>query len=136
MLLQTRYVMALTAIAIAALTLAGCAPEAWTNVKATGFNGFLNRIALACKPLMIGGRDIGYQIEHGLADNDSNYTYFLDTTSQLYYGRTSIEAYRSGIAGFLGGGADTTRALDCIVSNLAAERANSGGAPAPPVIMY
>jgi hypothetical protein len=121
---------------VAAFALAGCAPESWTNVKATGFNAFLDKIATACKPLRIGGRDIGYQLEHGIADNDSNYTYFLDTTSQLYYGRTSVDAYRSGISGFLGGGGDTDRALDCILSNLTAERAIPAGTPALPVLKY
>ncbi len=128
---QARTTWIAASIAAAALALAGCAPEAWTNVKATGFNAFLNKIATVCNPLMIGGRNVGYQLEHGLADNDSNYTYFLDTTSQLYYGRTSAEAYRSGISGFLGGGADTDRALDCILSTLATERTLPAGAPPP-----
>jgi hypothetical protein len=79
-----------------------------------------------------GPRDVGYQIQQGDRDTDSNYTYFLDLTSKLYYGRTSAEAYRSGISGFLGGGRDTDRSLDCILSTLAAERTATGGVAPPP----
>jgi hypothetical protein len=42
--------------------------------------------------MLIGPHDVGYQIQHGDRDSDSNYTYFLDLTSKLYYGRTSAEA--------------------------------------------
>lgn len=119
-------------VVAAAYAFTGCAPDAVTNIKATGFNTFLNRIATACKPMLIGPRDVGYQIQHGDSDADSNYNYFLDLTSRLYYGRTSAEAYRSGISGFLGGGRDTDRSLDCILSTLAAERTATGGVAPPP----
>jgi hypothetical protein len=118
--------------AAGACALAACAPDAVTNIRATGFNAFLNQIATSCKPLLIGSRDIGYAIQHESTGNDDKYNYFLDLTSQLYYGRTSPEAYRSGISGFLGGGSDTNRSLDCIMSNLATARAQTGGAPPPP----
>ena len=74
------------------------------------------------------------KILHNDSSDDSNYNYFLDLTSQLYYGRTPPDAYRSGSSGFLGGGADTNRSLDCIMANLPPNsRAKSGGAPAPPI---
>jgi hypothetical protein len=122
----------LVTVAAFAGTLTGCAPDAYTNVKATGYNAFLNQIAVSCKPLLIGARDMGYAIQHESSGGDDKYSYFIDLTSQLYYGRTSPEAYRSGISGFLGGGADTNRSLDCIMSNLTTARASTGGAPPPP----
>ncbi len=125
------------ALACAVGVLSGCAPEAWNNVQATGYDAFLNKIATSCSPLMIGSRDMSFKILHNDSSDDSNYNYFLDLTSQLYYGRTSPEAYRSGISGFLGGGADTTRSLDCIMANLREQRAKSGGAPpAAPKLVY
>ncbi len=112
--------------------LSACAPDAWNNVQATGYDAFLNEIATKCKPLLIGSRDMSFKILHNDSGDDSNYNYFLDITSELYYGRTSPEAYRSGISGFLGGGADTNRSLDCIMATLHARRAATSGAPPPP----
>jgi len=128
---------ALIALASAAGVLSACAPDAWNNVQATGYDAFLNKIANSCKPLLIGSRDMSYKILHNDSSDDSNYNYFLDLTSQLYYGRTSAEAYRSGISGFLGGGADTNRSLDCIMATLGTQRASGGGAPPPaPKLIY
>jgi hypothetical protein len=114
------------------LALAGCAPDAMNNVQATGYNAFLTTIATGCKPLLIGSRDMSEKILGNQSSDDSNYNYFLDLTSQLYYGKVSAEAYRSGVSGFLGGGADTNRSLDCILATLDRQRASSGGKPAAP----
>ena len=38
--------------------LAACAPDAVTNREATGFNAYINQIASACKPLMVGSYDM------------------------------------------------------------------------------
>jgi hypothetical protein len=115
---------------LAALT-AACAPDALNNRSAPEFNAFLNRIAAACRPLLLGSQDMGYAIEHGAALGNDNYSYFLDMTSRLYYGRIDADAYRSGITGFLGPGADTLRSLDCILGNLDANRPLPPGAPPP-----
>ncbi len=120
------------AVLTAALALAACAPDAMNNVQATGYNAFLTTIATGCKPLLIGSRDMSEKILGNQSSDDSNYNYFLDVTSQLYYGKVSAEAYRSGVSGFLGGGADTNRSLDCILATLATQRASSGGKPAAP----
>jgi hypothetical protein len=117
--------------------LAGCAPDTMNNIQATGYNAFLNRIATSCKPMMIGSRDMSEKILGNQSSDDSNYNYFLDLTSQLYYGKVSPDAYRSGVSGFLGGGADTNRSLDCILATLYGERAKSGGTlPTPPKPIY
>ena len=115
--------------ALFAIALAGCAPDAMNSRQATGFNGFLDRIASVCKPLVIGSRDIGDALVRG-GLYDADYNYFFDLTSRLYYGRTSAAAYRSGITGFFGPGGDTTRSLDCIVANLPADRPQAPGGPA------
>jgi hypothetical protein len=117
--------------------LAACAPDTMNNVQATGYNAFLNRIAASCKPLLIGSRDMSEKILGNQSSDDSNYNYFLDLTSQLYYGKVAPDTYRSGISGFLGGGADTNRSIDCILATLYGERAKSGGAlPTPPKPIY
>jgi hypothetical protein len=113
-----------------AAALAGCAPEAMNNRQATEFNAFLDRIATACQPLVIGSRDIGQDIRRGRSFGD-DYDYFLDLTSRLYYGQITEGAYRSGITGFFGPGATTNAALDCIVANVATNRTLPPGAPPP-----
>jgi hypothetical protein len=113
------------AVACAAGMLSGCAPDAWSNRKTTGYNLYLNTIAAQCKPLLIGQYDMTYHIERqGLDSQD--YTYFFDLTSQLYFQRTSPQAYRSGINGFFGGGATTDRSIDCIIAKLPADRPQAG----------
>lgn len=125
------------AVMTAAVALGACAPDAMNNVQATGYNAFLNTIATGCKPLLIGARDMSEKILGNQSSDDSNYNYFLDVTSQLYYGKVSAEAYRSGVSGFLGGGADTNRSIDCILATLDRQRASSGGkAAAPPKPIY
>jgi hypothetical protein len=110
---------ALTVAAIAAL--AGCAPDALNNRAATGFNAYLDQIAVACKPLTIGRYDMTYRLTNkGVYGDD--FDYFFDLTSKLYYQRTSPEAYRSGINGFFGAGVTTNRSIDCILANLPTDR--------------
>jgi hypothetical protein len=112
--------------AIAAL--AACAPDAVTNRYATGFNAYIDQIASACKPLMVGSYDMTYQLQNkGLGDNQVNF--FFDVTSQLYYQRSTPADYRSAINGFFGGGSTTDRSIDCIIANLPADRPKAG----PPI---
>jgi hypothetical protein len=116
------------AVASTVVTLAACAPDSVTNREATGFNGYLGQIAALCKPLMIGEYDMTYRIQRqGMYD--TNYNYFLDATSQLYYQRSTPADYRSAINGFFGGGATTDRGIDCILAHLPADRPKGG----PPI---
>jgi len=117
------------ALAAAVLGLAGCAPDTVTNRAATGFNAFLDTIAVQCKPLMIGSYDMTERLQRkGIYGDD--YNYFFDATSQLYYQRRTPDDYRSAINGFFGGGATTNRGIDCIIANLPADRPQA----APPLI--
>jgi hypothetical protein len=116
--------LAICASAIVAV-LAGCAPDTVTNRYATGFNAYLNQIAVACKPLMVGQYDMTYRLQNkGIYGDDFNY--FFDVTSQLYYQRKTPADYRSAINGFFGGGATTDRSIDCIIGNLPADRPAAG----------
>jgi hypothetical protein len=112
--------------AIAAL--GGCAPDSVTNKSAIGFNAYLDLIAAACKPLMIGEYDMTYRLQQkGIYGDDFNY--FFDATSRLYYQRITPADYRSAINGFFGAGATTNGGIDCIIDNLPANRPTA----APPL---
>ena len=113
-------------IALAAMAaLAACAPDAVTNKYATGFNAYVDQIAVACKPLMIGQYDMSYRLTHqGVYGDD--FDYFFDATSQLYYQRKTPADYRSAINGFFGAGTTTDGSIDCIIGNLPADRPAAG----------
>jgi hypothetical protein len=117
------------AVALFSLAVAGCAPDAWKSRQASGYNLFLDQVTRKCQPLSIGGRNLGEALSRGgLYDND--YNYFYDLTSRLYYGRTTRDAYRTGITGFFGPGADTTRSVDCILATLPADAPVAAAGPA------
>ena len=96
-----------------------------TNKYATGFNAYIDQIAIACKPLMIGQYDMTYRLQH-LGVYGDNFDYFFDATSQLYYQRKTPAEYRSSINGFFGAGAITDRSINCIIANLPADRPAAG----------
>src|SRR5215471_17979037 len=94
----------MTLAVIAAL--GGCAPDAVTNKYAIGFNAYLDQIAAACKPLMIGQYDMTYRLQQkGIYGDDFNY--FFDATSRLYYQSMTPADYKSAINGFFGAGPTT-----------------------------
>ena len=98
------------------LVLSGCAPDAWTSVQATGFNGYLKTIQVQCSPLLLGGQDMSWALQTGAGDN--NYNYFFDQTSKLYYDKISPAGYGESLTAFFGAGYD--RAIDCVVAKLPA----------------
>ena len=109
-------------VACAAVVLAGlvsaCAPDSWSNVKATGFNGFLKTIQVQCSPLLLGGQEMSWALQTGAGDN--NYVYFLDQTSKLYYQKVGPSGYAESLTAFFGAGYD--RAINCVIAKLPAER--------------
>ena len=106
------------ALAIAlGVAVAGCAPEAWKNTQATGFNGWLDTVAATCQPLMIGDVDIGRSIRQN-AMGDDKYSYFLDVSSRFYAGNLSRAAYRQSLESFLGPGSSNDAAFACIFRSL------------------
>ena len=114
--------LALAALAVVAG--GGCAPDAIRSNQATGFNGYLKQLAVACEPLIIGSENIGDDIRMNNNGAD-NYAYFLDVTSKLYYNRLTPAGYRQAVVGFLGAGAQSDRSIDCIVRTLPPDRPNA-----------
>ena len=91
------------------------------NMQATGFNGYLDTIKSACNPLMLGSANVGEWLRQ-MAPSDPNYSYWLDMTSRLYYGRISPDSYRAGITGFMGVGSSDDSSYACMFRNLPADR--------------
>jgi hypothetical protein len=118
LVLQLRRAGVVLALAAAAT---GCAPDSVRNMQATGFNGYLDTLKSACKPLMLGSANVSDWLWQ-MAPSDPNYSYWLDMTSRLYYGRISPESYRVGITGFLGVGSSDDSSYACIFRNLPADR--------------
>ena len=118
-------ISARVALALLVTSLAGCAPDSVSNRQATGFNGYLNTLAASCRPLVIGSSDVGdWLLNRG--SSDSNYSYFIDMTSRLYYGTVSADAYRDGLTGFLGPGTTNAQAFACIFANLPTQQRPGG----------
>lgn len=105
-----------------ALTLAACAPDSVRNIEAKGFNAYLDSLKTACPNMVIGTSNISEWLRNSGSTGDDDYVYWLDQTSRLYYRRISPAQYRTSVGGTLGAGKADTRALDCIIQHLPADR--------------
>ena len=126
------HIPALTACWTALALLAGCAPDAWQNVRASGFNAYLDTVQSQCQPLWIGSMYLQRVDASDVMGQQSNYTALLDAASRLYYGRTSAADFRSSVQALAGSSSDsrTNRSIDCMIAKLPADRpASPGGAP-------
>ncbi|WP_434475908.1 hypothetical protein [Cupriavidus taiwanensis] len=103
------------------VVLAACAPDSVRNIEARGFNAYLDSLQAACPNMVVGSSNISEWLRTSGSRDDDNYVYWLDQTSRLYYRRISAAQYRDSVSAALGGKSDS-RALDCIVRNLPAER--------------
>ncbi len=112
-------------VACVALSLTGCAPDAWNNVQATGFNAFLNRIATECAPLYAGQFLITPNFQDPSYDQNTYdvYDQWLDQTSRVYYGRISAQTYIDNVNNFFG--ARSAQSAQCTVTKV------PGGASPP-----
>ena len=113
------------ALPLLAIVAVACAPDSVSNRQATGFNGYLNTLATSCRPLVIGPYDVGGWLMMRGSD-DSNYNYFFNMTSRLYYGTVSQAEYQEGVASFLGPGSTNAQAFACIFANLPSQRPPAG----------
>src|SRR5262245_49325584 len=96
-------IIAMPRIAVlAALLLAGCAPDAMNNRAATGLDGFVNQVQRACAPLQLGRYQLADPLMGGAGNN--SYDYWLDQTSRLYYHKISAAKYRESLNAFFGAG--------------------------------
>ena len=101
-------------IALCALLVAACAPDAMNNRAATGLNGFVNQVQRVCAPVQLGRYQLGNPLMGGAGDG--SYDYWLDQTSSLYYHRIGAARYRESLTAFFGAGNDGT--IDCILAQL------------------
>lgn len=104
-----------TVIAAAAM-LTACAPDAWTNRQATGFNAFLDMVTVECAPLYVGPMIVTRNF-YPPPYAAGQYDLWLDQTSRLYYGRITPETYLLNIGNF-GPFPDTVKSAQCVVSKL------------------
>ena len=111
---KTIFLRAACAAAVLTGLLSACAPDSWSNAKATGFNGFLKTIQVQCSPLLLGGQEMSWALQTGAGDN--NYMFFLDQTSKLYYQKIGPSGYAESLTAFFGAGYE--RAINCIVVKL------------------
>lgn len=97
---------------------AGCAPDAWTNVRATGFNAYLDTVQAQCQPLWIGNMYLPRIDASAVPGQESRYTEFLDMASRFYSGRMSAADFRNGVQSLGGASGDprTNRAVDCMIA--------------------
>jgi len=105
-----------TLAALGAVVLVGCAPDQFSNYKATGFNGFVDMASVECAPLQVGPMVITKNYEPPNYAT-GQYGVWLDQTSNLYYKRITPEAYIENINNLFPG-ERTARATQCLVSKL------------------
>jgi hypothetical protein len=113
---------AVAACAVAAL--AGCAPDAWQNYKATGFNDYLNAVETGCQPLWLGQMYLQKVDAAYAGSHQSDFASFLDNASRLYYNRISPSQFRDSVQSMTLGTSDarTNRSIDCMIAKLPADR--------------
>lgn len=109
--------LALPTLLAVAMLAGGCAPDAWSNRKATGFDAWIDRIAVECAPLYAGSQVItaNYSPPNYGADD---YDQWLDQTSRLYYKKISPQTYLTNIGNFFD--AKSVGAAQCAVDKLPA----------------
>lgn len=113
------------AIVLCILAVSGCA----TRGSSDGYNAFLLKIAADCKPLIIGGDDIGQAIVfNGLGATAEHYNSFLSKTDALFHGGLPQQIYRDSLTAFIGTGSYNNHSFDCIVAHLPSG-ATPGAAP-------
>jgi hypothetical protein len=106
---------ALAAYALLALAACGGGGAA----RDDGYNAFLEAVASACKPLIIGDDNMGQAIVfNGLGATQEHYNSFLGQTSALYHHTITPDVYRASLTSFVGSGTYNARSFDCIVAHL------------------
>ena len=102
--------------AVGAALMAGCAPDAMQNIKATGFNAFIDQVAVECAPLHAGPQVISVNYSPPNYATDL-YDQWLDATSRLYYKKTTPQSYLNDINNYFGD-PRTQASAQCVVSKL------------------
>ena len=102
--------------ALATLAMAGCAPDQFSNYKATGFDGFIDQAAVECAPLQVGPMVITRNFDPPNYAS-AQYGVWLDQTSNLYYKRITPAAYLENINNLFPG-ERSAKAAQCLVAKL------------------
>ena len=108
--------------ALLSTLLSACAPEAFDNLQAKGFDAYLNTLQAKCHPLQIGSTNLADGLSDSNRQGGNQFDYWLDQTSRLYYKRISPTDYRSSVEGMLGNGTYNDQSFTCILLNLPADR--------------
>jgi len=121
-------------LAVVALlaSIAACAPDAWRNNKATGFNDYLDTVQRQCQPLWFGSMNLPTFDASSAGPYQSQFSSLLDTASRMYYNRITPADFRAAVqAQSLSSDARTGRSIDCMIAQLPADRPHSppGGLP-------
>lgn len=115
-------------IAVVALvtSIAACAPDAWRNVKATGFNDYLDAVQRQCQPLWFGSMNLPTFDVSSAGPYQSQFSSLLDTASRLYYNRITADDFRNAVQGqSMSSDARTNRSIDCMIAQLPPDRPRS-----------
>ena len=102
--------------ACAAVLAVGCAPDQFSNVKATGLNGFIDNVAVVCAPLQVGPMVITPNFQPPNYAT-AQYGVWLDQVSNLYYKRIEPPVFVENINNLFPG-ERTATATKCLVANL------------------
>jgi len=107
-------------------SIAACAPEAWRNVEATGFNAYLDTVQRQCQPLWFGSMNLPTFDMSSAGPYQSQFSSLLDAASRLYYSRITAAEFRSAIqAQSMSSDDRTTRSIDCMIAQLPPDRPRS-----------
>lgn len=106
------------ALLLAAAAMAGgCAPDAWSNRQATGFDAWLDQVAVQCAPLYAGPQVI--TVNYSPPNYATGlYDQWLDQTSRLYYKKITPQTYLTNIGNFFD--PRSVKSAECVVGKLPA----------------
>ena len=125
--MQSRRASRLLATASLVAVLPACAPDAWQNYKASGFNDYLNVVQAQCQPLWIGDMYLRTFDMSSAGAQQSNFSSLLDNTSRLYYNRITPADFRVAVQSQVMTSTDarTNRSIDCMITQLPPDRPRS-----------
>lgn len=118
-------------VALAAVSVAACAPDAWQSYKATGFNDYLNVVQAQCQPLWIGDMYLQTFTAQSAGGQGGTFDSLLDISSRLYYNRMTPGDFRGAVQALVNSNTDsrTNHSIDCMIAKLPADRPSTPGGP-------
>lgn len=104
--------------------LGACAPDAWQNYKATGFDDYLGTVENECQPLWIGSMYLQKFNASAAGSQAGGFDMLLDSTSRLYYNRITPATFRESVQSLAmtSNDARTNRSIDCMIAKLPPDR--------------